>query len=382
MSPPGSLPRVLAYADSAIWSGAEHVFTSLLADLSHGHGFSVDAAAPRENTRLWTESQRAVGDSGRVFAVRAQPSRLAGLRLLDPSRTRRVRELAAAGRYDVGVVNLPSAEYGSGGLAMPLPALGLLHVHQSLSAAGFRLGRARELVARRFVRRAARLAVVDPTAVEAAAARWGVPAEHVATLPLPAASVETMPRPAARAALGLPLDGTLVGVVGRLSVKQKGQDVLLRAVASLRDRGVDVAVVLAGNGRDAGLLRSLAAALGLSDRLHLLGNLATADAVYSAVDLVAIPSLFEGLPLVALEALAAGTPGVASDVDGLRAVWPAEWRVPPSDAQALAAALARVLAAPAEEARAAIDRARQTAAGLTGEPGASVAPLLLGLAGR
>lgn len=118
----------------------------------------------------------------------------------------------------------------------------------------------------------------------------------------------------ARAALGLPVDGLVVGSVGRLS-HQKRHDVLIEATARA-SRGVEgVHLAILGEGE----LRSRTAALGaaaLPGRFHLPGHRTDVPRVLPAFDVFAMSSDFEGLPFALLEAMAVGLPIVSTDVQG------------------------------------------------------------------
>ncbi|MEK8227743.1 glycosyltransferase [Oerskovia sp. M15] len=93
----------------------------------------------------------------------------------------------------------------------------------------------------------------------------GVPAERVSVVPNAVRSslLSGHPSPAAaRASLGLPEASFVVGTVSSL-VGYEGQDTILRAVALLRQRGVDVTALIVGDGvARPGLLR-------LADELSL-----------------------------------------------------------------------------------------------------------------
>lgn len=150
-------------------------------------------------------------------------------------------------------------------------------------------------------------------------------------------------RAAARAALDLPADAPVIGAVGRLD-RQKGFDVLLAALAQLPP---ETQLVIAGSGPEESALRRQAQPLG--DRVRFLGQRDDVPTVLAALDLFAMPSRWEGFGLSLAEALATGLPAVASAVDSLPEVLgPGGVLVPPDDPAALAAALARLLADPAE----------------------------------
>jgi len=105
----------------------------------------------------------------------------------------------------------------------------------------------------------------------------------------------------------------LVGVVGLLNVA-KGQDLAVRALAAHGCERFEL--VLAGHGEMEGALRTLAAELGVQERVTFLGWRRDVPRILRSLDALLLPSRWEGLPYVVLEAMAAGTPIVAARVDG------------------------------------------------------------------
>jgi len=168
-------------------------------------------------------------------------------------------------------------------------------------------------------------------------------------------TVTPLHRAAARQALGLPADRLVLGWVGRLSV-EKGPDVLLDALARLRDLPLTAAVLGSGSAREA--LEQRTRELGLDGQVRWYGMVPEAMRLFAAFDVFVLSSRTEGTPIVLFEAMAAGTPIVATRVGGVpRVVSPAEAAlVAADDAEALAAAVRGVFAAPglaADRARAA-----------------------------
>jgi len=151
-----------------------------------------------------------------------------------------------------------------------------------------------------------------------------------------------------------------IGAVSRLS-PEKGFEHLLRAVAELRDAGVMLDVVLAGDGPSRPALEQLAAELAIRGRVRFLGEVAHEEVpgVLQRLDIFAMPSTWEGFGVSAIEASAMELPVVASDVHGIPDVvvdGETGVLVRPASPPALAAAIAR-LAGDAEL------RARMGAAG-------------------
>jgi colanic acid/amylovoran biosynthesis glycosyltransferase len=106
--------------------------------------------------------------------------------------------------------------------------------------------------------------------------------------------------------------------VGRL-VPEKGVLVLLRALAGLKDRGVDVEMVLVGDGPYRGELEKASRRMGVAGRVTFTGALTGARVapLYRDADVFCLPSFAEGLPVVLMEAMANELPVVTSRIAGI-----------------------------------------------------------------
>ena len=126
--------------------------------------------------------------------------------------------------------------------------------------------------------------------------------------------------------------------VGRLS-PEKGQDLLLFAVARLIHDYPGILLRFAGIGPMEDRLRALAADLGLTGQVEFLGYVPDMPSLYAEADLVVQSSLTEGLPNVILEAAFLEVPVVATDVGGTREVIEhchGGWLIEPGSVDALA----------------------------------------------
>lgn len=127
-------------------------------------------------------------------------------------------------------------------------------------------------------------------------------------------------RRAVRAALGLPVDAVVLGIVGRL-VKSKRHDVLFEAAAQLADCQPPVHVLVVGDGgAEQAQVRAWAAQSPVAARLHLAGFQADPRPCYQALDLLVVPSAVEGLSNAVLEAMACGVPVYSNEVCGSREI--------------------------------------------------------------
>jgi glycosyltransferase involved in cell wall biosynthesis len=106
--------------------------------------------------------------------------------------------------------------------------------------------------------------------------------------------------------------------IGRL-VPEKGQAVLLEAVAALAGRGADVEVALAGQGELREELERKAARLGIAERVLFLGAVGQDELrrLYEGAAIFCLPSFAEGVPVVLMEAMAMGLPVVTTRIAGI-----------------------------------------------------------------
>jgi len=102
--------------------------------------------------------------------------------------------------------------------------------------------------------------------------------------------------------------------VGNL-VPKKRHTLIIEALAQLHD--VDLAIV--GDGPERARIEALATALGVQDRVRLMGRLPqeALPAIYTAADLLVHPSLRDGWPNVLLESMACGTAAIVADFGGV-----------------------------------------------------------------
>jgi glycosyltransferase involved in cell wall biosynthesis len=138
--------------------------------------------------------------------------------------------------------------------------------------------------------------------------------------------------------------------VGRLSL-EKGQALLLRAVAELSGRYPRLQVKFAGTGPEEAPLRALAQALGIADRVHFLGYVQDMPALYAQADLLVQSSLTEGLPNVILEVAYLRLPCVATRVGGTAEVMQhgaSGWLIEPGSVGEIKAGIEKFLASPEE----------------------------------
>jgi glycosyltransferase involved in cell wall biosynthesis len=150
--------------------------------------------------------------------------------------------------------------------------------------------------------------------------------------------------PALRRALGLPLDGPVVGYFGRLE-HGKGADVLLAAAEPLLLKVPAATLLVVGDGPLGAPLARRALTSGA--RAIFAGKRSDVPDLLRLCDVIAVPSRQEAFGRILIEAMASRVPVVASAVGGIPEVVAdgvTGLLVPPEDPDALAAALALTLA--------------------------------------
>jgi colanic acid/amylovoran biosynthesis glycosyltransferase len=135
--------------------------------------------------------------------------------------------------------------------------------------------------------------------------------------------------------------------VGRLN-EQKGQLLLIEAVARLASRHVDFELVLVGDGEMRGEIESMIAREDLGARVRITGWAPNSEvrAQLKAARFMVLPSFAEGLPVVIMEALALGRPVLATYVAGIPELVGDDcgWLIPAGSVDAIADGLERALA--------------------------------------
>jgi glycosyltransferase involved in cell wall biosynthesis len=207
---------------------------------------------------------------------------------------------------------------------------------------------------------ARRVIVTSPSTARLVVSDYGVPATRV-TIVRPG---NDRAAPARVHAEG-PIELLAVGAV----VPRKGYEVLLAAVATLRDLKWRLTIVgdLARDADTTARLRSDIARLHLADRVVLMGAVQAdrLEALYAGSDIFVLASRFEGYGMAFTEAIAHGLPVIGTTAGAIPETVPTEASLlaPPGDVVALSSAARRLIEDAAERCRLAAG-ARAAAAAL------------------
>ncbi|MCL4675449.1 MAG: glycosyltransferase, partial [Pararhodobacter sp.] len=147
---------------------------------------------------------------------------------------------------------------------------------------------------------------------------------------------------------------TLVNI-GRFA-EQKGHLLLIEAMAEVLRRGVDVRLVLVGDGELRAPMERMISQAGIGHCVELTGWL-DEDGVRAAIrnaHALVLPSFAEGLPMVVMEAMASARPVIATYIAGVPELMQdgmTGWLVPAGDVPSLVEAITALATAPEDKLR-------------------------------
>lgn len=142
---------------------------------------------------------------------------------------------------------------------------------------------------------------------------FGIPQGHVSFIPNPVDSERLFLESQTNPCIELP--EKYIVHVGRLFLRQKGQDLLLRAFSSCRESLGDLSLVLVGEGPDRPDIEALIDRLDLSGRIQLCGWQERIAPIMVGAEALVLCSHYEGWPNVLVEAMACGCPVIATDCE-------------------------------------------------------------------
>lgn len=273
----------------------------------------------------------------------------------------RLRRIVAQRRYDIVHVHTPIAAFCArlGLIGMRVRPVLIYTAHGfHVHAGGGRLSNAFWGLAEKIAGRwTDYLIVINREDGEFARVKRIVPHDRIIHMPgigvdtrqLTPGCVSTVAVREFRGALQLPPDARLLLMSAEFTPGKRHRDAL-RAFAMLGDPRCHLA--FAGNGPLFEEMRRLTRQLGIEARVHFLGFRADMPLCIRASDALLLPSEREGLPRSILEAMCLGVPVIAADIRGSRELVEGNGiLIPVGDADALAAAMRRILTDPAEAAQ-------------------------------
>ncbi|HEX2192962.1 MAG TPA: glycosyltransferase [Acidimicrobiales bacterium] len=351
---PGHLRRIVLVTNGLVRAGTETQIVRLAAHLrAHGDEVGILSILP---TQAFAEELAALGVP--VAHIRLRPRMRALSSLVGGWRILR------AWRPDA----LISFGYQANMLGRVAGTLARVPVRiSSLRNENFR-GRGRGLINRATSFLATTTTTNSELTAKGFVRRHVVPARRLVVIPnsIDRATIEAAAgeRQRARRELAVAGDDFLWLAMGRLH-PQKDYPSLLAAFAAMARVHPSARLRIAGEGPLLTELTELVDDLGLGDKARLLGLREDVPRLLAAADALVLASAYEGLPNVIMEAMAARLPVVATEVGGVPELVEegrTGFLVPPREPEALARAMAAVVALPPQEREAMGERGREAVA--------------------
>ena len=326
--------RILLLTSSMGGGGAQHVMALVARGLSRDR-FEVHLALVRAG-----DADAGAALAGvTVHALGARRARAATLRLL--LLVWRLRpDVILSGAPEISFLTLLLRPFFPAGTRV------LVRQNGTVSAALAHGGvpRYTRLLYRLLYRRADHVICQSRAMAEDLARETGVRNEQIVVLPNP---VDLEGILAARDAPSLwNGPGPHLLAVGRLS-REKGFDLLIESLATLRKRFPVADLILVGSGHEETALKALCRSLELENAVRFAEQVDPPYVFFQGATLFVLPSRYEGMPNALLEAAAAGLPLVSTPASGgvvdLLTGRPGAWLATEVSASALTNALEKAL---------------------------------------
>ncbi|PCK07403.1 MAG: colanic acid biosynthesis glycosyltransferase WcaL [Alteromonadaceae bacterium] len=140
--------------------------------------------------------------------------------------------------------------------------------------------------------------------------------------------------------------------IGRFC-EQKGQMLLLQALAQVKQKGLNFHLDLIGDGEMRSDIEAFIRKEQLQENIHLLGWQSTSQIIdsFEKSSALLLPSFAEGLPVVIMEAYARARPVLSTYIAGIPELVSEDsgWLIPAGNVEALAATIEEIIATPLEQ---------------------------------
>jgi glycosyltransferase involved in cell wall biosynthesis len=321
--------RVLHVMRTSNVGGCENHLRALLPQL-RALGWELDLLIPSPRPRVIRELAKDLAEGCRKVIVTPMS------RDLSPSLALRIGKLLRSGEYQLVHSHLVHADWHAALASLSVPGIPLVSTKHNDNP--FRRNYPFRMVERAAANRCAATITISESLREFTL-HYTRPRTQVVTVLYGLNAPAQAPQRASES------DTPTMLAVARL-VRQKGLDVLIRAMKPTCDAVPDARLLIAGDGPERPALERLTRELGLEDRVSLLGHRDDIEQLMRGAWLLVHPARWEGFGLVLLEAMRMGLPVVATSVSAIPEIVVAGATgrlVSPDDPSALAEALIDVL---------------------------------------